>query len=881
MAGGAPRASCSDARCESDAVRQRGGAMMVNLMCCDRAAIVLPTTTTCNEGAIASLVGQPRRALAQPVSHARASCLAARRPGQRGRPTWPSLALGFRGAPGLCTTGRACSILLSPCSPSPRKSINHGDTRIVLATPAQLVALARPPRALSGPYRQHQHANQLPDTPPLLRLFASLANGNHHACHDARDKCDDRAAANLAHRAARAVSHRVAPALARRASRTRGPVGPDVAVERREPDVDAVPQRGGTEPRGQHTSRPASLIVPHTISLSGNNAPPPPPPAALASPPVPTHQKRPNSMIIRDNAVVMPTNVTTPASAPASPGSNTKPRSPPPAAVASARPGRSLVSLTTEASVDNLSDLASSLYAGSLDTSLDRRISTRRRATLRSSETPAALSAAGVRMRVLVLGVCFLLMFTAFGVAQSLLTTLFPTAGFVSFCLIYATYTLASLLGPAVVGAVPERLVFALGAAIYTFFAAALNLDPSEPGETPYLLYVASCLTGIAAGLLWVQQGAYVTQLVRAGPIPAPAVMATFYGVFASNLIVGNTIGLALVATHAATTRTMLWVMTCISGVAIFLFIVGIKPVPGSATAPTSLRVRLHTVGHVLQDKKMWSLAPLIAFTGATMTLGFATIPKYLPRPALGPTASAGDLRDATTAGVAKLLLAFGIASVLVSPIWGRVLRRSGIIGRGPRVLIAQTALVAVIAVCITVARNLVPDRHGENPNASTAQILCIVASAVIGALDPLHNTWTNSVLSDTFGRHVKPQPAAVGDAPSPPEQDRTAAAFAAYRVFICLGVVVTSLVNLAAVGKFEGVPEWIVVGGYMAGLWVLSCAGYLWFGRLEPDVAGHMGRCRESTPPQGALGSPLSSVSEGQLRAPGSIKSEEAKQED
>ncbi|KAJ3351649.1 hypothetical protein GGF32_004208 [Allomyces javanicus] len=640
------------------------------------------------------------------------------------------------------------------------------------------------------------------------------------------------------------------------------------------------PSAAATERAASTTSRPVSLIVPHTISLSGNNAPPPPPPTALASPPcMPTHKKRPSSMIIRDNVVVTPTNATT-TSTSASAGSNTKPRSPPPAAVASTRPGRSLVSLTTEASADNLSDLAPSLYAGSPAASLDRRASTRRRSTLRSSETPTALSAAGVRMRVLVLGVCFLLMFTAFGVAQSLLTTLFPTAGFVSFCLIYATYTLASLLGPAVVGAAPERLVFALGAAIYTFFAAALNLDPSEPGETPYVLYVASCLTGIAAGLLWVQQGAYVTQLVRAGPIPAPAVMATFYGVFAGNLIVGNTIGLALVATHVASTRTMLWVMTCISGVAVFLFIVGIKPVPGAATAPTSLRVRLYTVGHVLQDKKMWSLAPLIAFTGATMTLGFATLPKYLPRPALGPTASAGDVRDATTAGVAKLLLAFGIASVLVSPIWGRVLRRSGIIGRGPRVLVAQTLLVAAIAACITVARNLVPDRNGANPNASTAQILCIIASAVIGSLDPLHNTWTNSVLSDTFGRHVKPKPAAVGDPPSPPEQDRTAAAFAAYRVFICLGVVVTSLVNLAAVGQFEGVPEWAVVGGYMAGLWVLSCAGYLWFGRLEPDVAGYMGRCRESTPPQGAMGSPVSSVSEGQLRAPGSIKSEEAKQE-
>ncbi|KAJ3365702.1 hypothetical protein GGF31_008456 [Allomyces arbusculus] len=641
------------------------------------------------------------------------------------------------------------------------------------------------------------------------------------------------------------------------------------------------PSAAATERAASTTSRPLSLIVPHTISLSGNNAPPPPPPAALASPPMPTHHKRPNSMIIRDNAVVTPTNATTAlASASASAGSNTKPRSPPPAAVASTRPGRPLVSLTTDASADNLSDLAPSLYAGSPATSLDLRVSTRRRrSTLRSSEAPTTLSAAGVRMRVLVLGVCFLLMFTAFGVAQSLLTTLFPTAGFVSFCLIYATYTLASLLGPAVVGAAPERLVFALGAAIYTFFAAALNLDPSEPGEPPYLLYVASCLTGIAAGLLWVQQGAYVTQLVRAGPIPAPAVMATFYGVFAGNLIVGNTIGLALVATHASSTRTMLWVMTCISGIAVLLFIVGIKPVPGAATAPTSLRVRLHMVGHVLQDRKMWSLAPLISFTGATMTLGFATLPKYLPRPALGPTASAGDVRDAMTAGVAKLLLAFGIASVIVSPIWGRALRRSGIVGRGPRVLVVQTLLVAAIAVCITVARNLVPDRNGASPNAPTAQILCIVASAVIGALDPLHNTWTNSVLSDTFGRHVKPKPAAVGDPPSPPEQDRTAAAFAAYRVFICLGVVVTSLVNLAAVGQFEGVPEWIVVGGYMAGLWVLSCAGYLWFGRLEPDVAGHIGRRRESTPPQGAMGSPVSSMSEGQLRAPGSIKSEETKQ--
>ncbi len=191
---------------------------------------------------------------------------------------------------------------------------------------------------------------------------------------------------------------------------------------------------------------------------------------------------------------------------------------------------------------------------------------------------------------MLYLGVCCLVLFTAFNTSSSFLTTIYPTSGFLSFVILYFGFGVGSIMAVPVGRYVRRRQIF-WAATTYSAFLAGINTD-----STPVFLLL-SLLIGFGGGCLWINIGLYIVRTSALGPVPLGRLTSIFYGVWMGSTVAGS--ALAIVAVHlGASVDEVIWLMTGISGLALVLMYF-IKELPdqnelepdtmsSSAPSPTS-----------------------------------------------------------------------------------------------------------------------------------------------------------------------------------------------------------------------------------------------------------------------------------------------------
>ncbi|KAI8560478.1 hypothetical protein RHMOL_Rhmol04G0259000 [Rhododendron molle] len=243
------------------------------------------------------------------------------------------------------------------------------------------------------------------------------------------------------------------------------------------------------------------------------------------------------------------------------------------------------------------------------------------------SKTPAKIHTRDVH----ILSSAFLLIFLAYSAAQNLESTINTEEdlGTISLGILYSSFTVFSLVASLVVRYLGSKNALVLGTTGYWLFIAA-NLKP-----TWYTMVPASLYLGFAASIIWVAEGTYITSTARSHAHDCNLHEGTvigkfngeFWGMFASNQLIGNLLSLALLS--GGTKRDSK----------------GEESLPDSSVSFYSSIVSLSkSVITPLCDLRMLLIIPLIAYSGLQQAFVWAEFTKDIVEPALGVSGVAGAM---------------------------------------------------------------------------------------------------------------------------------------------------------------------------------------------------------------------------------------------
>nr|CAB3466208.1 unnamed protein product [Digitaria exilis] len=175
-----------------------------------------------------------------------------------------------------------------------------------------------------------------------------------------------------------------------------------------------------------------------------------------------------------------------------------------------------------------------------------------------------------------ILSAAFLFVFSAYGAAQNLESTVNTEGdlGSVSLGILYTSFTLFAVVASPVVTRLGPKRALVVGSSGYVLFILA-NLVP-----TWYTMVPASLYLGFCASIIWVGQGTYLTSAAlshaRDNSLPEGRTLGNFtgefWGIMASTQAIGNLLSLALLRNGKEASFAQLKVWEC-GAVAVIFFL--------------------------------------------------------------------------------------------------------------------------------------------------------------------------------------------------------------------------------------------------------------------------------------------------------------------
>ncbi|XP_072975594.1 UNC93-like protein 3 [Typha angustifolia] len=388
-----------------------------------------------------------------------------------------------------------------------------------------------------------------------------------------------------------------------------------------------------------------------------------------------------------------------------------------------------------------------------------------------------------------ILSSAFLFMFSAYGAAQNLESTVNTEGdlGTVSLGILYLSFTLFSVVASPVVRALGSKRSLVLGTTGYLLFIAA-NLKPSW-----YTMVPASLYLGFTASIIWVGEGTYLTSAalshakdynLHEGTVIG-SFNGEFWGMFASHQVIGNLITLALLRDgkegDGVTGKNLLFVVflgCMVVGVILMCFLSKRDEKGDDLPIRPSLKSLLKLVVAPLLDKRMLLIIPLIAYSGLQQAFVWAEYTKYIVTPALG------------ISGVGGAMAIYGAADAVCSLFAGRLttgLYSITLIVSGGAFLQAFVLLWLLFGY--------------STPSGVLAYVYPLIIGAIWGVGDGVLNTQLSALLGMLF-------------------KDDKEAAFAQLKVWQCASIAVvfflTPYITLQALMLVMVVTLCISIAGFL-----------------------------------------------------------------
>lgn len=271
-----------------------------------------------------------------------------------------------------------------------------------------------------------------------------------------------------------------------------------------------------------------------------------------------------------------------------------------------------------------------------------------------------------------ILSFAFLFIFSAYGAAQNLESTVNTEEdlGTISLGILYTSFTLFTVVASPVVRGLGSKGALVLGTSGYLLFIAS-NLKPSW-----YTMVPASLYLGFAAAIIWVGQGTYLTSTARSHAKDCQLHEGTvignfngeFWGMFASHQVIGNLISLALLRDgkegDGVTGKNLLFTVflgSMILGITLMCFLSKRDDKADGLPTHSSLASVLKTVVALLLDIRVLLVIPLLAYSGLQQAFVWAEFTKEIVTPAFG------------VSGVGGAMALFGAADAICSLVAGRL----------------------------------------------------------------------------------------------------------------------------------------------------------------------------------------------------------------
>ena len=176
---------------------------------------------------------------------------------------------------------------------------------------------------------------------------------------------------------------------------------------------------------------------------------------------------------------------------------------------------------------------------------------------------------------VYIVACSFCLTFGSYFAVANQLSSILDREGFFLLSSLQGAFFAGTLLGPAVVGRLGNRIVFLCGAAGFTVFSLTLTLVilTSADGKTtaPYtpIVFVAAIICGLLASWMWVAQGSYVASLFTQDEQGSG--FGKFNSIFSLNGVWGF-MSLLLLDLSGASQALVFWIFTGTSAVGTLSF---------------------------------------------------------------------------------------------------------------------------------------------------------------------------------------------------------------------------------------------------------------------------------------------------------------------
>ncbi|XP_062586951.1 UNC93-like protein MFSD11 [Saccostrea cucullata] len=376
---------------------------------------------------------------------------------------------------------------------------------------------------------------------------------------------------------------------------------------------------------------------------------------------------------------------------------------------------------------------------------------------------------ADVRLyNIIVLGVAFMLLFTAFQTAsmaeQSVLASekkntngTFTGDGYTSLSIIYVVFSAANWIAPPIVAVLGPKFTMFVGSILYFLFILSF-LKPMV-----WALYLGSVLVGIGAAILWTAQGNFLT--INSDSDTVSRNSGIFWALLQCSLLFGNMYSYFVLKGSTNITdseRTKLFIG--LSGAAllgVLCFLILRKPISTDTEnlvnlSPSDREKRespLQTIKrafHLLRTKEILLLSVAIAYTGIELTFFSGVYGTCISNTQQFGQDAKGLI------GISGMFI--GVGEILGGAAFGLMGKRTNKYGRDPIVLLGFLSHMAAFYLIFMNLPNGSPKNSDDLSTYMTPnRYVAIFCSFLLGFGDSSFNTQLYSILGFMFPEDSSP----------------------------------------------------------------------------------------------------------------------------